>query len=255
MDSDTVAAYLSRIGARRPAAPTAAALRDLQRRHLETVPFENLSIHLGEPITLTEDALVEKIVHQGRGGFCYELNGLFAALLDALGFEVQLLAASMLSDGGARSSPPFDHMALLVELDQRYLVDVGASTQAAHPLLLDWPEAQEDPCGSFLVVDAPHGDIEIVMNGEPFYRAERRPRRLSDFARPCWWHATSPDSHFRATPRCSRLTDTGRVTIRVDRLQETVHGERIETTLTTDAEILAAYEKHFGFRLQRAPRA
>jgi N-hydroxyarylamine O-acetyltransferase len=253
MDSDTVAAYLTRIGASRPAAPTAAALRDLHRRHLETVPFENLSIHLGEPITLTEEALVDKIVHRGRGGFCYELNGLFAALLDALGFEVHLLAASMLSDGGATSSPPFDHMALLVELDERYLADVGFGAHAAHPLRLDWPEAQEDPRGSFLVMDAPHGDVEVSMNGEPSYRAERRPRRLRDFARPCWWHATSPDSPFRAVPRCSRMTDTGRVTIRHDRLQETVHGERTETALTTDTEILAAYEKHFGFRLPRVP--
>jgi N-hydroxyarylamine O-acetyltransferase len=253
MDSDTVAAYLDRIGASRPSAPTAAALRDLHRRHLATVPFENLAIHLGEPITLTEDALVEKIVGRGRGGFCYELNGLFAALLDALGFDVTLLAASTLSDGGATSSPPFDHLALLVELDERFLADVGFGTHAVHPLRLDWPAAQEDPSGSFLVVDAAHGDIEVSMNGEPSYRAERRPRRLSDFVRPCWWQANSPDSHFRSMPRCSRMTDTGRVTIRSDRLIETVRGERTETTLTTDAEILGAYEKHFGFRLQRVP--
>jgi N-hydroxyarylamine O-acetyltransferase len=233
-------------------APSADALRDLHRRHLGTVPFENLSIHLGEPIVLTEDALFDKVVLRGRGGFCYELNGLFAALLRALGFDVHLLAGSMTRADGTHT-PVFDHLALLVTLDERYLVDVGSGTGFTHPLLLDWPEAQEDPAGSFLVVDAPGGDVDVLMNGVPQYRVERRPRRLSDFVRPCWWHQTSADSHFREVARCSRQTETGRVAIVGNRLLETVHGERTETTLATDAEVLAAYEKHFGLRLPRVP--
>ena len=76
---------------RRSTAPTPETLRDLQVAHLSTVPFENLSIHSGEPIVLNEDALFAKIVEQKRGGFCYECNGLFAGLLRALGFEVAML--------------------------------------------------------------------------------------------------------------------------------------------------------------------
>lgn len=251
MDSPTALQYLDRIGARRPDGPSPAVLRELHRRHLETVPFENLSIHLGEPIVLTEEALVDKVVRRGRGGFCYELNGLFAALLTALGFDVTLLAASVFGADGTLS-PAFDHLALRVEVDgERYLVDVGFGAHTAYPLRLDWPETQEDPAGSFLVLDAPGGDVDVLMDGVPQYRAEPRPRRLADFARPCWWHATSPDSHFRQVTRCSRLTETGRVTIVGDRLA-TVRGERTETTLATDAEVLAAYEKHFGFRAELA---
>jgi N-hydroxyarylamine O-acetyltransferase len=247
MDADTVNRYLDRIGARRPTEPTASALRELHRRHLEAVPFENLSISLGEPIVLTEDALVDKVVLRGRGGFCYELNGLFAGLLTAVGFDVTLLAASVFGDGGTLT-PAFDHLALLVELDERYLVDVGFGVHSVYPLRLDWPETQEDPAGSFLVVDAPGGDVDVLRDGVPQYRAELRPRRFTDFARPCWWHANSPESHFRGTARCSRRTAHGRVSIVGDRLLETEGGERTETTLTTDAELLAAYEKHFGFR-------
>lgn len=246
MDVETVTRYLDRIGASRPARPSAGALRELHRRHLEAVPFENLSIHLGEPITLTEDALVDKIVRRGRGGFCYELNGAFAALLGALGFDVRLLAASVFGADGTLT-PVFDHLALLVELDERYLVDVGFGAHSVYPLRLDWPEAQDDPAGSFLVVDAPGGDVDVLMDGVPRYRAEPRPRRLADFARPCWWHEHSPESHFRDTARCSRRTPAGRITVRGDRLVETVHGERTETTLTTADEVRAAYEKHFGF--------
>lgn len=252
MDSDTAKHYLSRIGATWPAAADAAALRDLHRRHVETVPFENLSIHLGEPIVLTEDALVDKIVHRRRGGFCYELNGLFAALLAALGYEVRLLAASVHGDDGT-VTPAFDHLAVLVELDERYLVDVGFGAHTVYPLRLDWPEAQQDPAGSFLVVDAPGGDVDVLHDGVPQYRAELRPRRLSDFARLAWWHENSPQSHFRDVARCFRRTETGRVTIRGDRLVETVHETRTETTLTTDEDVLTAYEKYFGFRPPRMP--
>lgn len=253
MDRDTAGRHLDRIGARWPDPPDANALRELHRRHVEAVPFENLSIHLGEPVVLTEDALVDKILRRGRGGFCYELNGLFAAFLQALGYEVTLLAASVFRDDGTLS-PAFDHLALLVDLDERYLVDVGFGTHADYPLRLDWPETQEDPAGSFLVVDAPGGgDVDVLMNGVPQYRVELRARRLIDFARPCWWHANSPESNFHNVARCSRRTATGRVTIVGDRLLETVDGERIETTLATDAEVLAAYAKHFGIRLDRPP--
>lgn len=93
----------------------------------------------------------------------------------------------------------------------------------------------------------------MLHDGVPQYRAEPKPRRITDFARPAWWHANSPESHFRSGPRCSRATESGRVTIRGDRLIETVHGERTETKLT-DEEILAAYEKHFGFRTELAER-
>src|SRR3569833_4073382 len=79
-------AYLTRSGAKRPARPDAEALRERHLRHLLTVPFENLSIHLGEDIVLDSAALVAKVVERRRGGFCYELNGAFAALLSALGF-------------------------------------------------------------------------------------------------------------------------------------------------------------------------
>ena len=84
MDRQTAEAYLQRIGAAWSTAD-AAGLRSLHRAHQQAVPFENLSIHLSEPISLAEDDLVEKIIRRDRGGFCYELNGLFALLLEALG--------------------------------------------------------------------------------------------------------------------------------------------------------------------------
>src|SRR2546427_8621834 len=121
-------AYLERINYplnyRRSLAPDAETLRALQVAHLLAVPFENLSIHAGQPIILEDDALFTKIVENGRGGFCYEANGLFAALLRALGFNVAMLSAEVANAEG-EFGPNFDHMALMVMLEQRWLVDVG----------------------------------------------------------------------------------------------------------------------------------
>src|SRR5919109_1202974 len=96
-----IQAYLDRIGYRGPLEPTAETLRALHVAHLLGVPFENLNIGMGWPIVLDEAALFDKIVVRRRGGFCYELNGLFAALLRELGFDVTLLSAGVArQDGG-----------------------------------------------------------------------------------------------------------------------------------------------------------
>ena len=83
-----VTTYLSRIGYRGTRTPNADTLRALQLAHLQTIPFENLDIHLRRPILLDLERLFQKLVVLRRGGLCYELNGLFAALLRALGFPV-----------------------------------------------------------------------------------------------------------------------------------------------------------------------
>ncbi|OZM70566.1 acetyltransferase [Amycolatopsis antarctica] len=248
-----VNAYLERIGAHRPDRPDAEALRDLHERHLRSVPFENLSIHLGEPIDLAESALAEKIIQRRRGGFCYELNGLFAVLLRELGFEVSLLSAKVARPDGSLG-PPFDHMALRVELDEPWLADVGFGKHSLRPLRLTAAEPQPDPYGEFLVVDTPEGDLEVRRDGVVAYVAERRQRALSDFAPTAWWQATSPVSPFRKGTTCSMPSGDGRVTIAGGLLIETgADGDRAETALETDDAILAAYRERFGMTLEHVP--
>lgn len=251
MDEETLSAYLDRIGAARPARADAASLRELQLRHLLAVPFENLSIHLGEPIVLEEAGLVGKVVRRRRGGFCYELNGAFAALLSALGFRVSLLAASVFKEGGPW--PPFGHLALRVDAPEPWLVDVGFGDHSHHPLRLDSRAEQPDPAGTFQVAEGPHGDLDVLRDGEPAYRVEPRPRELRDFAPTCWWTRTSADSHFTRSLVCSRLTPDGRVTVSDRTLIRTAGGRREERTLGGDAEVLAAYRELFGITLDRPP--
>src|SRR5258706_15900438 len=113
-------AYLQRINYAGSLAPDNETLRLLHLAHLRTVPFENLSIHTNEAIVLDDDALFEKIVVRRRGGFCYELNGVFSALVRELGFEVGLVSAQVARNAGG-FSPVFYHMALLDVCDARLL--------------------------------------------------------------------------------------------------------------------------------------
>ncbi|GAA3036628.1 arylamine N-acetyltransferase family protein [Streptosporangium longisporum] len=257
MDEPHITRYLERIGAARPAEQDAQGLRTLQLAHLRAVPFENLSIHLGEPVPLESGALFNKIVDRRRGGFCYELNGLLAELLTALGYRVTLLAARVFN--GRTPGPLFDHLALRVDLDEPWLVDVGFGDFADEPLRLDERAEQEDGGGTFRIAPAPgaageHGDLDVTHRGEQGYRLTARPYELVDFVPTCWWQTTSPESHFTRSPVCTIRTAEGRTTISGRRLIRTAHGERTERVLE-EGELLPAYLDRFGITLDRVPSA
>ena len=241
MDSD-VAAYLARIGA--SADDDLATLTD---RHYRAIPFENLSIHLGEPVVTRPRALVDKIVRRRRGGFCYELNGLFGWLLGELGYDVGFLGARV--HGPESDSVPLAHQALRVTGDDGVarLVDVGFGGFAVPALEL----ARE----SVQVVPQPGGDVEVRdPNGKPGYRLDNREYARGDFEPTCYWTATHPDSVFTGGPTCTLpLSPAGRVTLAGSQLIRTAaDGTRTEEELSAGAA-LAAYRDLFGFALDRLP--
>jgi N-hydroxyarylamine O-acetyltransferase len=243
-------AYLKRINYRGSLAPTAEALRDLQVAHLLAVPFENLSIHAGEPIVLEDEALFTKIVERRRGGFCYEDNGLFAALLRALGFDVVMLSAGVAkAEGGF--SPDFSHMALMISLERRWLVDVGFGDSFYEPLLLDEKEEQQQGERAYRI--QPDGERLILMRrdrGEEWkaqYRFTLQPHSFSDYEEMCRFHQTSPESHFTRGRICTRATEGGRITLSEMRLINTSEsGERHERVLTNQEEYEDTLRQQFG---------
>ncbi|MFE7277756.1 arylamine N-acetyltransferase [Streptomyces sp. NPDC057623] len=270
MDSVEVDAYLRLLGVEHPAWPTVDVLRELHLRHLQTVPFENLSIHRGEEIVLEEKRLLDKVVGARRGGFCYELNGVFGALLGALGFDVTLLAARVHAKEG-KLGIPYDHMALKVRTVDggTWLADVGFGAHSHHPLAFEARGEQQDPAGVFRIVEAgpdeagvrgghdaaEAADLDVVMDGRPEYRLDRRPRVLGDFVAGAWWHSTSPASHFTQSLVCSRVTEEGgRITLSGRTFKTTAaDGTREERELGTDEEALAVYRELFGIELERVP--
>ena len=234
-----IEAYLKRINYSGSPAPTPDTLRALQLAHLFAVPFENLSIHAGEPIVLNEDALFTKIVTNKRGGFCYECNGLFAGLLRAMGFEVAMLGAGVAHREGG-FGPIFDHMALMVTLEDRRLVDVGFGESFLEPLLLDVRDEQVQGTRAFRIVDE---DGYVVLKRrndegvwEPQYRFTLQPFGFADYEEMCRFHQTSPESHFTKNVICSRATERGRITLSGMNLITTSGPERHEVTLSSRDE-------------------
>jgi N-hydroxyarylamine O-acetyltransferase len=243
-------AYLRRIDYTGSLSPTAESLRQLQVAHLLTVPFENLSIHWGEPIVLDDNSLFEKIVVRRRGGFCYELNGLFAALLRELGFEVIMLSAEVASPEGV-FGPEFDHMALLVSLRECWLVDVGFGDSFREPLLLDTEDDQLQGDRAYRVIKEKDRLTVFQRDADAEWKAQYRfglqPHTYSDYAEMCHYHQTSPQSHFTRQRICSLATPVGRLTLSDKRLITTFKGGvREERLLNNEKEYLEVLREFFG---------
>ena len=247
-----IPAYLARIDYYGPTKPSGEILRAIHRAHLFAVPFENLDISLGRKITLDEDAIVNKVVALRRGGFCYELNGAFAALLRALGFHVTLLSARVARADGSEG-PDFDHLTLRVDLENPWLADVGFGESFLEPLRLEAGTEQLDPTGLYRLL--PEGERWQMQKSspdgawKPQYSFSLQPRRLEEFAGMCRFHQTSPESSFTQKRICTRSTPDGRITLSEMRLIMTSKGEREELSLTSDQEWISTLCEKFGIRL------
>jgi N-hydroxyarylamine O-acetyltransferase len=251
-----VPAYLRRIGYAGPLGPEAGVLRALHLAHLYAVPFENLDIHVGRRIVLSEESLLRKVVDERRGGFCYELNGAFAALLRALGFHVSLLSAGV-SGADGDFGPPFDHLTLEVACPcspGRWLADVGFGDGFLEPLRLAVGDEQPQATGVYRI-DGDGADRVLLRRSgaggsfEPQYRFSREPHELADFAGMCRYHQTSPLSPFTQKRVCSLATPDGRVTLTDATLIVTQLDERSEVPVDGGAAHQAALWDHFGIDL------
>ena len=250
MDVD---AYLERIGYDGARQPSLETLRSLHRRHLYTVPFENLDIAMGIPIVLEPASLFDKIVVRRRGGFCYELNGLFQDLLTAMGFTVSMLSGCVRRDDGG-FGPEFDHMLLKVEFSDPWLADVGFGESFVDPLPLR-AGAQEVEDGHLFGVVAENGGWELYRRDSdgmqiPLYRFSDVPRELWEYEEMCVYHQTSADSSFTRRRICTRAMPNGRITLAGMRLIETVNGSRKETILSSEQELRTCLQEQFGVELE-----
>jgi N-hydroxyarylamine O-acetyltransferase len=247
-----VSAYLARIGFSGSTDPNRETLRALHLAHLRTVPFENLDISFGNEIVCDEDRFLHKIIDLRRGGFCYELNGAFAALLRGLGFSVTLLSARVSREDGS-ASPEFDHLTLRVDLEEPWLADVGFGDSFLEPLRLKPDVEEEQSTGSFRIVQV--GDVMIVQRARPgeFWKSQYQftltPRQLCDFGPRCLFQQTSPESHFTQVRICTLPTPSGRITLSDLKLIRTIGANREERLLESEDEWRSALADLFGVRL------
>lgn len=217
------AKYLSRIGLDAAPGLDREGLETLQRSHLTHVPFENLDVYYRRGVSTDPVRSTTKIVDGGRGGWCFELNGSFASLLDELGFQVTRLGATVVLDGSTDGPQP-SHASIRVDLDRPYLVDVGFGDSFIRPLPLDEDGPHDGGTGHYDL----HRDADSITlrfredaGWADQYRFSTESVVPADFDPSNRFLQTSPTTHFTSKPFATRLLDGGpdRVTLVHDRIK------------------------------------
>jgi N-hydroxyarylamine O-acetyltransferase len=235
-----LAEYLKRIGYTGTARPDFNTLRELQRVHVRTVPFENLDVQLRRPVGLDVDAGFEKIVRQRRGGWCFELNGLLGWALREIGFDVMRLSAGVMRERFGDSNLG-NHLCLLVRIDRPYLVDVGFGGSLSEPLPLD-AAAHLHPPYSISLTEAGAGYWRFTerAGGEPFsfdFRIAAADESL--FAEKCTELQTSPASPFIQNLVAQQRFGDRHVSLR-GRVLKSLHETGEQKTILASADELVA---------------
>ncbi|MFZ6843011.1 arylamine N-acetyltransferase family protein [Undibacterium sp. RuTC16W] len=246
-----VAQYLERIGYRGSTSLELSTLRGLHLAHMQYVPFENLDIFLSKPVSLSVDALFDKVVLKYRGGFCYELNTLFFELLTALGFQVHMLSAKVFN--GSSYGPDFDHMLLTVAVnDKQVIMDVGFGDSFREPVFLDISHSiQLDS-----VYDVEQHGLNFIlyrrkigMARSPQYGFTLNTHQVLAFHTMCVFQQTSPKSHFTQKSVCSIATKYGRKTISNGRFIISGKNKRTEYIIGSESEYREILRKNFKIAL------
>ncbi|MEQ8712855.1 MAG: arylamine N-acetyltransferase [Cyclobacteriaceae bacterium] len=248
--------YLERINVRQSYQPTLAFLKQLHRSHLFAIPFENLDIHHGRKIMLDVQRNFKKVVENKRGGFCYELNGLFYHLLLQLKFDCKLISARVFREDGSLG-PEYDHMAIVVRMDgKQWLVDVGFGDSFIEPKLIEPYQSMLDYNRYFKFEQDPDENYILLMSKEGVYYERKyvfslKTQEYIQFLDMCDYHQTDSDSPFRKKKMITIATKSGRITL-TDQLLKTTHlGEETETKLLNQDEFYSKLEHHFGITLPR----
>lgn len=233
--------YFARVGFRGRPRPDLVTLRALQRLHPAAIPFEAIDVLLGRGIDLDPAAVEAKLVAAGRGGYCFEQNGLFRRALAAIGFEVEGLAARVLWNRSPdAATPAYNHMVLRVVLDGRpWLADVGFGGRVpTQPLDLESADEQRTEHDVYRVVRGRRNPQLQVQTGDgwrPLYELSDEPSVDADYEQANWYTSTHPDSKFRRHLIAARTAPDARHGLLDNRLTVRRPGGDIERrTLSAD---------------------
>lgn len=242
--------YLQRINYSGGLEPSLKVLKELQQAHLMSVPFENLDIHYGRNIELNLDKIFNKVVVDQRGGFCYELNGLFGELLSMLGFSIKRVSARVYTPENGYGFE-YDHLVTVVNIDEEeYLTDVGFGAFADCPLHLELNMEQSDSANIFIITDIENNYLQVNRLDKgvrvPEYIFKNIPRNYQEFANMCNYHQHSPDSHFTKNKLITQATSLGRKTL-TDKKMKIIEGaQAYETLIDGEDQFLALLLSEFG---------
>lgn len=245
--------YLERVQYRDSLRPTLETLTGLHRAHLLTIPYENLDIHIGRPLTLDAEPIFTKLVDERRGGWCYEMNGLFGRVLDTLGFEVRRVAGAV---GRATRGDQVEgnHLVLIVTVDETpWIADVGFGDGFLEPLPLQ-PGVYRQDFLEFRITR--EGDRWTVHNhefgGADSFDFTTEPRAMSWFGPQCHELQTSPESGFVQKTVCQRFVADGIVTLRGAVLRHVTRHGSVDRVITHGDEYARELADRFDLKIPDA---
>jgi N-hydroxyarylamine O-acetyltransferase len=245
-------AYLQRIAFSEVPRPDLETLRTLHRQHLLNIPYENLDVQLGRPLDLDPAAAFDKLVRRGRGGWCYEMNGVFAEALREIGFRVSALAGAVRRDERGPDSIG-NHLLLRVELDRPWLVDVGFGDGLVEPVPLE-PGAYTQGDRTFRIEAREDGWWRLhnhARSAAPYY--DFQPDEAAEpaiLAAACARLQVDPDSTFVLNTICQRHTLAG-VSLLLGRVLHPA-GTSAVKILGSPEELVATLAVEFGLDVPEA---
>lgn len=252
-----LALYLQRLGFDAPPAPTLETLRQLQLRHTGVFPFENLSTLSGQPVLIDLPSIEQKVLHDGRGGYCYELNNLFLALLQALGFDARGLSGRVVMGQPEGAWTARTHRLSLVALDGvRYITDVGFGGMVpTAPLMLDTPAEQFTPHEPYRIEQHEDGyTLRANVAGEwrAMYIFDLQRQEDIDYAVGNWYVSTHPESSFARQLMVARTGEGWRRTLNNGSFAIHRIGSETERRQVTDVdELMGLLRSEFDIRVPR----
>lgn len=244
--------YLDRIGVENVSTSYDTLLK-LQIAHYKTVPYENLDILAGKALNLTPEAVYKKVVEEGRGGYCFELNGLYGELLKEIGFKYTERLARFLK--GESEIPMGRHRILLVELDDKiYVCDVGIGCPTpTEPLELNFEIEQSigDTKYRFRKDPMLYNVLEYLRHGqwEPYYSFGNELNLPCDFVAPSVFCELSPNSIFNKGPMVHIFTDKGRISVENTEIKFFEDGNVTVRTFKNDVDYKNCLKEYFGIEL------
>lgn len=249
------ALYLRRLGFDAPPAPTLETLRQLQLRHTGVFPFENLTTLSGDPVLIDLPSIEQKVLHDGRGGYCYELNNLFLALLQALGFDARAISGRVVMGQPEGAWTARTHRLSLVIIDDvRYITDVGFGGMVpTAPLLLDSRAEQLTPHEPYRIdlhVDGFTLRANVAGEWRAMYIFDLQRQEDIDFAVGNWYVSTHPESTFAEQLMVARTGEGGRRTLNNGNFAIHRIGHDSERRQVTDVqELIGLLGSEFGIRV------
>ena len=249
-----LAAYFERIGFAGEARPDLATLRALHSAHLLAIPYENLDVQLGRPLTIDPAAAFDKLVTKRRGGWCYEMNGLLAAALEEIGFEVTRMAGAVMRE--VRGDEAIgNHLVLRVDLGEPWIADVGLGDGTLEPYRLRAGTMQSG--GYSFALEALDDRWWRFRNhqfgGAPSFDVAIEPTALSVLADKCRQLQTAPDSIFRMNLICQRFKGDGVILQLLGRSLRTLRpGTKSDRILVSADELISVLAGDFGLDVPEA---